>query len=748
MRSGVTRAIALVAILSGLLPRSVSAQTQWAPPIGIPAPSFGIFEQAPPSPSPWTNPTPGFYYVDASQPGSTDSSNPYGTPSKPRATIPTALPAGAVVELHGTYDASHSSPDTIVASGTAARPVFIRGVSASSRPLVRRTWEIDGTYFIVENIEFGPLPDQSDTGALVMRLPISHAALRHSELHGTLQGGGLGIVNWEVAYGEIYTGPGVIEQVVIYDNIIHDNGDVNADYDQDVHGIGVSDHVQYLWVVDNQMYRNSGDGIQINAGGDAQKPTTHHIYVGRNVSHNNKQTGFWTKQATDVIFSQNEAYAARPGNSGIGVCIGGQYAPDWVWFLYNHVHDCEYGIGQVSDDGQQTHTFIIGNVVDNIHRSQASDPTDAWSPSGIMMSGGYERHIVNNTVYNVDSGVNIASPVGSLDVADNIIANVTQPQASHLLLNFSALAANTAFHNNILFGDPRIDYGNGQTHVSASLLAIAKSLDADPQFIDPTNRDFHVAASSPAANNGELNVAYATFQQRYGLNIAVDADGHARPQTATADIGAYIAGMVAATPSTPAPPSPPAAPSGGCTPDSIPSAPLGLTLVSEGAGTLQIAWNRPACGVPTSYIIEGATSPGGQAASKEIDASQTTYAGPLAAGTFYIRVQARNALGIGDPSNEIQVGGAPGAPRGLTVSATARVLTLSWSAPTDGGTLSGYIVEVGSAPGLADISQTTYPATTTAAIAVVPGGTSYVRVRAVSVAGPGAASNEVKITVR
>ncbi len=42
-----------------------------------------------------------------------------------------------------------------------------------------------------------------------------------------------------------------------------------------------------------------------------------------------------------------------------------------------------------------------------------------------MMSGGNERHVVNNTIYNVDSGVNIATPVGTLEIADNIIANVT-----------------------------------------------------------------------------------------------------------------------------------------------------------------------------------------------------------------------------------------------------------------------------------------------------------------------------------
>jgi len=95
------------------------AAAQWAPPIGIPAPSFGITNVAPAVPNPWTASTPGFYYVEPTKTASTDASNTYGTPAKPRKTIPTTLPAGSVVELHGTYDASHSSPATIVSNGTA-----------------------------------------------------------------------------------------------------------------------------------------------------------------------------------------------------------------------------------------------------------------------------------------------------------------------------------------------------------------------------------------------------------------------------------------------------------------------------------------------------------------------------------------------------------------------------------------------------------------------------------------------------
>jgi hypothetical protein len=729
-------AVVLAAFLALVVP---AAATDWSPPIGIPSPSFGIFEAAPPSPTPWTAGTPGFYYVDATNSASSDSNNPYGTPAKPRRTLPSELPAGSVVELHGTYDTGHS----IVAQGTSARPVYIRGASVDKRPLVRRGWEIKGTYAILENLEFGPTPDQSNTGSLVIRLPASHIVLRHSDVHGTLKGGGLGIVNWEVGYGEIYTGTGVIDNVVIYDNTVHDNGDVLAKTDQDAHGISVTDHVNHLWVVDNQLYRNSGDGIQIVAPGKGQAATTHHIYVGRNIAHHNKQTGFWVKQATDVIFSQNVSYAHRPSNSSLGQCMGGQYAPDWVWFLYNRVTDCEYGIALMSDEGEPSHTFVIGNVIHNIHRTVLTNrPDDAWGPAGIIMTGGDERHFVNNTTYDVDSGVNIATSLGSLEVADNIIANVTQPRASHVLLGFQALAANTTVHHDVLFGDPRIEMGNGQVHLNNGQLATLRSIADDPQFVDVARGDFHVAATSPAANRGELNAVYGTFQQRYGLSIAVDADGKVRPPMATADIGAYLAaGAAAAAVQEPSPATP------ACVAEGIPSAPSGLTLVSQGGGSLTIAWLPAACGVATQYVVESGTAPGDPGLVREVSAPTTMLQSTLDPGTYYMRVRARNALGVSPPSNEIQVGGVPGSPGRLTAVVAGGRLTLSWSAPATGGTPNGFLIEMGYAPGVNDQSATV-PATMTSVTSGSPAKTSYFRIRAVSVAGTSQPSNEAIVTVK
>jgi hypothetical protein len=340
----------------------------------------------------------------------------------------------------------------------------------------------------------------------VIRLPASHIVLRHSELHGTPSDGGLGIVNWEVPYGVVYTGSGVIDNVVIYDNSIHDNGDMNASSPQHVHGISVSDHVNTLWVVDNQLARNSGDGIQINAQ-VGQNATTHHIYVGRNSAYGNGSNGFWTKYATDVIFSQNDCYGHRPSNTGLGQCMGAQYAPDWVWFLFNHVHDSEYGITQMSDNGEVARTFIIGNVIENIHASQAGDPTpdSGWGPSAVMIAGGSERHVINNTIYNVDSGVNDGTTAGTLEVADNIISDITQAAASHILLDFAVAGTITVMHHDLLFGNPRIDWGNGQVLVTASQLAPVHSLESDPQFVDAAGGDFHVASTSPAVGAGEVN---------------------------------------------------------------------------------------------------------------------------------------------------------------------------------------------------------------------------------------------------
>ena len=525
-----TRIVALVALI--LSASALPAQAQWAPPIGVPAPSFGVVQTARAVPAPWTTATAGFYYVDATHGASTDTSNPYGTPARPRKTIPDWLPAGAVVELHGTYDHAHSSPHTIVANGTAAAPVFIRGVSATAKPIIRAPWELTGSYVILENLEFAPY-SASWPGELAMLAPLHHAALRHSNLHGNASGGGLEIVSWSSA---------LTQHIVVFDNSIHDNGDIQATDDQDIHGISVGARVSHLWVVDNRLYRNSGDGIQINAGSSAEQPTTHHIYVGRNITYQNKQTGMWAKQAVDVIFSQNVCYGHRPSNSSMGQCMGYQYATERIWFLYNNISDSEFGIGVGSDNGLGigVEAAFVGNVIHNIHHSQADyNPSTAWSSAAIMLSGGRNVRVINNTIYNVDAGINVTFELTSLEVADNIIGQITVAPANHVFIENANLASRLSMHHNLLEGNPRARLGGYQEFFSAAELAAASSLSASPAFFDAPGANFRLQSVSPARDRGEMNPVYASFQQRYGISIAIDPDRVVKPKCAGPDLGAY-----------------------------------------------------------------------------------------------------------------------------------------------------------------------------------------------------------------
>src|SRR5262249_52818338 len=289
------------------------------------------------------------------------------------------------------------------------------GADPKSRPTITGNWEVSGSYFVLENFDF---TGGSQKYQVVLLAPASYGVLRGSEVHGTPQTGAMAVASYSAA---------TADHIVVALNSIHDNGDMNASFDQDFHGISVGPQVSYLWVLFNEMARNSGDGIQINAG-KAGQASLHHVYVGGNVSHHNRQSGFWTKQAVDVIFSQNVCYSHRPNsNSGTpGACMGFQYAPEMVWFLANHMHDCDYGIesGSDSDQGTGQYSFMIGNVIHDIHTSGTFDPGTGWANAGIMMAGGTHHANVGNTIYDVDSGIGSPLTVGEMYMADNIVSKV------------------------------------------------------------------------------------------------------------------------------------------------------------------------------------------------------------------------------------------------------------------------------------------------------------------------------------
>jgi len=511
----------------------------WQPIIGIPKPPFGIDEVAPTTPSPWNAGTSGFYYVEPSHVSATDIGNPYGYPSLPRVTIPNPIPAGTVVEVHGAF----ASNVTINAQGTSVSPVFVRGTSYANRAVFGLGVTLMGTYLIIENVKTEPNNGSVGTGASGFSISEgnSYITIRNAEISGLgnlNRTGSIGLGSWS------YGGVDSVSYVVLDNLDIHDIGDVNAVIDQDGHGVALNGSVDHVWIVNSEMARCSGDGVQIEAQ-QSRRDKIHHIYLGKNISHDNKQTGMWIKHATDIIFSENTIYGHRAGNSSFGQGTGFQYGPDYVWFLFNRVYDNAVGIAVASNDppGDGTEAFFIGNIIYNIH---STDPGNQYNAGAMMVRGGTNIYIINNVFHDSDAGINAVGDGRNLFVYNNIFSNRTESLEYDMYIPGS-FSATSMLRNNIFNSSSgfRVNW-NGSTYTSLALFQAGtgegqNSLVTDPLFFNAAAGNFYLNAGSPAIDAGVEHAVYTTFLNRYGISIAKDITGVSRPQPTGGawDIGAY-----------------------------------------------------------------------------------------------------------------------------------------------------------------------------------------------------------------
>jgi hypothetical protein len=181
-----------------------------------------------------------------------------------------------------------------------------------------------------------------------------------------------------------------------------------------------------------------------------------------------------------------------------------------------------------------------------------------------------------------------------------------------------------------------------------------------------------------------------------------------------------------------------------------PAAPLDLRATVNGT-SVTLDWLASPQSIATSYrVLAGSASGVADIGSFDVG-GVTTFSTPAPQGAYFVRVQAANGCGVGVPSAEtvVVVGSAvvpPGPVFGLESTVTGSSVSLEWGAPSAGTGPFQYRVEAGSAPGLSNLASLVV-ATPSFVTSGVPSGVYYVRVRALSAAGTGPASNEIVVAV-
>jgi hypothetical protein len=179
----------------------------------------------------------------------------------------------------------------------------------------------------------------------------------------------------------------------------------------------------------------------------------------------------------------------------------------------------------------------------------------------------------------------------------------------------------------------------------------------------------------------------------------------------------------------------------------VPDAPTALTA-SAATGKLNLSWTPAGTGsAATSYAVYVGTSPGGTTLPVQTTTGTSIAVTITTTGTYYARVRAQNAQGQSSNSPEASAAvtaskGKPGSPK-PRASSSGRTVSIDWDPPVSGDPVSSYTLEVGSAPGLANLVVAPLGAATTFAAAGVPDGTFWLRIRGVNAAGPGDASEDI-----
>lgn len=531
-------AICRAACLLALAPALAAAD--WSPPLGIPAPPFGIAES---------------HLMYAEQPGYRDAGHgPYtvyvdntaegcddagpATQEQPRCSIPADIRApGTVVEVHGGPYEFGGGDITIDANGTAERPVFLRGVDdGSGLPVIydADTVTLQGRWFIVENFVFHRSQVRNG-GRVPAPYGRSHITVRNVEIKEHPRKNGAVLLG---------------SHIVFWRNHVHHN---QAD---DRHGATVGPGTEHVWILDNHIHHNGGDAVQLCHGCRREPPRF--VYIGRNLMHSDRENGVDLKYGENIVVSQNVLHGysgARAGvrwcfddgsgcrtyssgSDGSAVVIGSDGAPANSWIVFNRIYGSNHGI-RVEE---ARNAWIVGNTIHGI-RNRAIALEKEAEP----------LYIVSNTIAGARLGIDQYWRKNfSLHIHDNVFSGIRKA----VFHADDEVVARSVVEHNLFWNDGKsipFEWGrfSGPASDSSDLRSMFGdgNVVGDPAFVDPASANFNLRETSAAIDAGSdmLAVLDEEYRKVFGadLSIARDAEGRVRPAAgreggeAIADIGSH-----------------------------------------------------------------------------------------------------------------------------------------------------------------------------------------------------------------
>jgi hypothetical protein len=238
--------------------------------------------------------------------------------------------------------------------------------------------------------------------------------------------------------------------------------------------------------------------------------------------------------------------------------------------------------------------------------------------------------------------------------------------------------------------------------------------------------------TSPGYYSQAVNVGSTTSYAISGLSSATKYHFVVQAYNEYGDFSGISAEVTGTTPAL----------SGGPGPQTAPPAPHSLAMTLRDGRIIDLRWQAPAA-APT-YRIDVGSAPGSSDVGRFTTGTTTSFAiADLPPRTYYIRVRGANDAGVSAPTNEVRVPGpgGPDAPRDLSVSLRSTSARLTWAPPSNRLGVTGYSVEIGSAPGRKDFGSMKV-STREVSIPGIANRLYFVRVRALKTSTAGPPSHE------